>query len=476
MEMDQLIPLLKVSFSANSFPAEVQFGDPWVDPYANLDSSAFGTITGSVQDTEGNHLDEFDIWFFKTSGGDASNDEADEDDDVVFIVAGGDLSYPYYNITLESNGASVDFQSYALIKGKSYTFKAGDISPSHPFNIGSSFQNNSPQATGGPLDQNSQATNQSITVSIPADFEGSLSYFCTIHQSMMHQFIISDPSPEDNIGNNPDLGGENFDIYADEPVFFQLEYGENGTFTAKLPAGNYHAEAVAYDPETDTAYKPQIYGGFENPTIFEIDGNESSYSDINFALEAEFRMSYEFAEVQGIVQTTSDTDERIEVFFDLFPVDDAGQRLTDYPVHSFGVNRDGEIRAHIPIGTFEVEVFSPDNSWSLAQSLPPITIEPGTNILDPITLAARDLVVLSGSISDAVSGEGIWADVIFVDPNDDMVQFWPEWVHDEGVEPPAPGSFSVRIPAGSYLKRPKDSMVFINLLFTMQMAMVSRIL
>ena len=312
--------LLKVSFSANSFPAEVQFGDPWVDPYANLDSSAFGTITGSVQDTEGNHLDEFDIWFFKTSGGDASNNEAYEDDDVVFIVAGGDLSYPYYNIILESTGASVDFQSYALIKGKSYTFKAGDISPSHPFNIGSSFQNNSPQATGGPLDQNSQATNQSITVSIPADFEGSLSYFCTIHQSMMHQFIISDPSPEDNIGNNPDLGGENFDIYADEPVFFQLEYGENGTFTAKLPAGNYHAEAVAYDPETDTAYKPQIYGGFENPTIFEIDGNESSYSDINFALEAEFRMSYEFAEVQGIVQTTSDTDERIEVFFDLFPL------------------------------------------------------------------------------------------------------------------------------------------------------------
>ena len=115
------------------------------------------------------------------------------------------------------------------------------------------------------------------------------------------------------------------------------------------------------------------------------------------------------------------------------------------------MNRDGEIRAHIPIGTFEVEVFSPDNSWSLAQSLPPITIEPGTNILDPITLAARDLVVLSGSISDAVSGEGIWADVIFVDPSDNMVQFWPEWVHEEGVEPPAPGSFSVRIPAGSYL-------------------------
>ena len=100
--------LLKVSFSANNFPAEVQFGNPWVDPYANLDDSSFGTISGSILDSDGQPIPEFDVWFFKASE-----------------------------------------------------------------------------------------------------------------------------------------GGQ--DLYSGEPVFFNLEHGENGTFTAKLPAGSYHAEAVGYD-------------------------------------------------------------------------------------------------------------------------------------------------------------------------------------------------------------------------------------
>ena len=49
------------------------------------------------------------------------------------------------------------------------------------------------------------------------------------------------------------------------------------------------------------------------------------------------------------------------VFFDLFPIVD-GVRQTDYPVYSFGLER--VARSEL-IGTFEVEVFSPDNSLYL---------------------------------------------------------------------------------------------------------------
>ena len=119
---------LEVSFKANTFPAEVQIGDPFVDPFANLDNSQFGTVSGTVT-AQGNSLEEYDVWFFKV----------------------------------------------------------------------------------------------------------------------------------------PEVGK---DLYSGEPVFFDFERGDNGAYTAKLPAGSYHAEAFAYDPETDTPYKPKIAGGRENPTVF----------------------------------------------------------------------------------------------------------------------------------------------------------------------------------------------------------------
>ena len=46
----------------------MQIGDPWVDPYKNVDESQFGTISGMVNtlvDGEAVALEEFDVWFFK---------------------------------------------------------------------------------------------------------------------------------------------------------------------------------------------------------------------------------------------------------------------------------------------------------------------------------------------------------------------------------------------------------------------------
>ena len=138
------------------------------------------------------------------SGTDNQTDSSDSND-TVFIVSGGDFNAPFYNFTYESNGSVVDFSSHALIKGSTYVFKAENISSSHPFNIGEAFQVTSPQATGGPLDQNSATNNQSITVSIPSDYPGTLAYYCTIHSSMVGEFIITEPESVNNEGNQSDF-------------------------------------------------------------------------------------------------------------------------------------------------------------------------------------------------------------------------------------------------------------------------------
>ena len=297
---------LEVSFRANVFPAEIQIGDPFVDPFANLNDSDFGSVSGTVTDDNNNSLDEFDVWFFKV-----------------------------------------------------------------------------PQA------------------------------------------------------------GQ--DLYSGEPVFFDLERGGNGTYTANLPAGEYHAEAFAYDHETDTPYRPMLAGGFESPTIFTVEGNTTSITGVNFSLEAEYRMSQEFAEVQGTV-TTAGGGKVEHVFFDLFPVLD-GVRQTDYPVHSFGIDREGKIKGMAPVGTFEVEAFSPDNSYYLDAPLD-MNISAGQmNDLGTIQMLEKQLVTVRGSISDS-SSNPIWAEIVFIDPSNPEDRFWPMW--DESVTDLADGDFAVKIPEGNY--------------------------
>ena len=102
---------------------------------------------------------------------------------------------------------------------------------------------------------------------------------------------------------------------------------------SKLPPGTM---LTLLDFKTDTPYKPQLAGGFNSPTVFTIVDNTTAITNITFSLEAEYRMSHEFAPVEGTV-TVAGKDEVDHVFFDLFPVVD-GVRQTEYPVYSFGLD------------------------------------------------------------------------------------------------------------------------------------------
>ncbi|NBQ03581.1 MAG: hypothetical protein EBU27_10310, partial [Opitutae bacterium] len=169
--------------------------------------------------------------------------EADQNN-TSFIVADGNLEAPFYTLTFESNGSIVNFQTYPLRKGNTYFFKGGNISASHPFNIGSSHNVSSSHAVGGPLDQNSGANGQSITVTIPNDFQGTLAYYCTIHNTMIRQFTLAETSPG---------GGEPQGL----PVF-ALDATQAGALSASAPgAGNYTFEFYT-DPATGTELREMV--------------------------------------------------------------------------------------------------------------------------------------------------------------------------------------------------------------------------
>ena len=77
-----------------------------------------------------------------------------------------------------------------------------------------------------------------------------------------------------------------------------------------------------------------------------------------------------------------------------------------------------------------------------------ITIVAGEkNELAPIQLLEREMVTVRGSIKDSANNP-IWAEIVFVDPNDDENRFWPMW--DETATGLADGEFALKIPQGDY--------------------------
>ena len=86
------------------------------------------------------------------------------------------------------------------------------------------------------------------------------------------------------------------DLYSGEPAFFNWKEAKR-IFRGQSSAGNCHAEAFAYDPETDTPYKPEIAEGC-SPTTFTIEGSDTSITGINFTLKR-ISMSHEFAPIEG---------------------------------------------------------------------------------------------------------------------------------------------------------------------------------
>jgi hypothetical protein len=238
------------------------------------------------------------------------------------------------------------------------------------------------------------------------------------------------------------------DIYAGKPVFFDLEVNEtNGTFVARLPKGIYYVEASAYDPATDTPYKPVLAGGRETPRTFSIqDANTTLTQDFN--LEAEFRVSHEMSEVTGSVTFDGQPVEGLAI--EMFPIDENGADLTDHPVHMLFVEHDGKIKSNAPSGTFRGEVVSWDNAYN-DQDVS-ITLVAGQLLeLPEIVLTKRSVSTVSGRITDA-EGNGIWAEVLFVDQDEEEEITWPrqfEVEHNESTGLPT-GHFTAEIPAGSY--------------------------
>ena len=95
----------------------------------------------------------------------------------VFTVSGGQFGSPYYTFQ-DSNGQTPDFDTLTLIRGSTYMFVNGGVSGSHPFMIGESFgDTSSSHVFGSPL--NASNTGAKLTMVIPADFSGTMLYYCT---------------------------------------------------------------------------------------------------------------------------------------------------------------------------------------------------------------------------------------------------------------------------------------------------------
>ena len=121
-----------------------------------------------------------------------------------FTVAGGQGTSPYYNFT-DGNGQTPDFGTLLLNRGTTYEFSASGVSTSHPFMIGESYGDmNSSLTSGGPL----TGTGGKITLTIPADFNGSLYYFCTNHPAWCRSLKCVRPNHIGELNASVDSGND----------------------------------------------------------------------------------------------------------------------------------------------------------------------------------------------------------------------------------------------------------------------------
>ena len=142
--------------------------------------------------------------------------------------------------------------------------------------------------------------------------------------------------------------GNHEQMYQQAPVFFNFERLENGEFNASLEPGDYYVEAFGFNIEDDQhqPFKPELFKADNGaPEVITIEEGVKSDLELIFELEEEYRISQKFATVEGVVTVDGqddhedDHDEHDEVghvFFDLFPLDPAGKRKTEYPVYSLG--------------------------------------------------------------------------------------------------------------------------------------------
>jgi len=243
-----------------------------------------------------------------------------------------------------------------------------------------------------------------------------------------------------------------------EPAFFEVDINHsNGHFTANLPEGNFYAEAWGYDNVNGVPYKPQT-----SESIFSI--SSGSNLDYNFSLEKEYVPDGGYGDITAsLIVVEQEVGDHFDVSIELFPVDDSNQSLSEWSAAWLWVGPNGEISGSAPAGRFKVVLNSYDNSIRLNGG--PIywdIVADQLNNMGTLNASKSLPVRVSGMITDADTGDGIWAEVVFVDPNDEQRIFWPVWdnfnlggdLNGSGNEENevlfASGVYSVRIPAGSY--------------------------
>jgi len=234
-----------------------------------------------------------------------------------------------------------------------------------------------------------------------------------------------------------------------EPAFFILESNfSTGAYQAYLPEGDYYVEAWAYNPDTGTPYKPQI-----SESSFVITDASNSHT-LDFVLEQDFVVSHEYGQVSSSLSVSGlGSDDRLDISIELYPVEQNGSRITEYPTGWLWVEPNGEISGEAPSGRYEVVLFSYDNSVRLSGG--PIFWDITANVLnvfDALQATKAQPLEVSGVVYDADTNVGTWADIVFVDVLDEHREFWPQWEPVEFEDPASfvEGSYRVKIPAGTY--------------------------
>ena len=242
------------------------------------------------------------------------------------------------------------------------------------------------------------------------------------------------------------------DGYWEPAPVYEFNYDGNGSYTAKVMAGTYYVEAWGFDPVSGKSYQADVYGNESDddlPTSLTLVDDSTAFTEIDFDLEEEYVMQHSFASVSSSLAI--DEGEIYGAFLDLTPIDENNATLTDYPVYSLHVDFDGSIRGEAPVGDFLVELVSHGKPMDLASDII-WSITDGGNSFEALQVMVKQSYRVSGRVTDQ-DGDGVWADILFVDPQDEDEITYPSWepVHmgpeqGEFLE----GSYSVKVPEGSY--------------------------
>jgi len=206
-----------------------------------------------------------------------------------FTVGGGQLSAPYF--TIDNDQGIVDFTSYKLRPGNTYSFRSWEITDEHSFMIGESYGDmNSSMVYRGPLTRGNEGSFMFLT--IPEGFAGSLFYFCPDHSSMVQEFTLSPANHVADLNSTVSL-----EMIWVEPGTFMMgspeteegrmdrETQHQVTLTSGFYLGKYEVtqaqyQAVMKGVSGDLNATPSISHGFPNRPVENV-----SLNDIEIFLE-----------------------------------------------------------------------------------------------------------------------------------------------------------------------------------------------